>query len=537
MVKALSPIKVIKQFGRLKGQRGNWEDLWQDLADYINPRKDDVTGFKSPGEKKFVNLFDSTAMISCELLAGALHGMLTNPSGQFFGLSTGDFKLDSNDSVRLWIQQVVRLIHDQINKSNFQTEGHEMYIDLCSFGTSPMQIEEDEETVIRFMTRALKEVFIEENYKGVVDCVYRSYCCDARCLVEEFGLDLPKKVMDAFNAGKDDKFEVIHAIYPKTKVPENYKGKKSGEHSFVSQYILVSEKIDLHVGGFNELPYVVPRWSKYAGEIYGRGPGEKALAEAKVCNKMAEVTLSGAQKTIDPPLMVPDDGFIMPLYTTPGGMNFYRAGSEDMIKPIFNDARIDFGYQAITMKQTAIREAFYVDQLKLREGPQMTATEVQERVEQALRFLGPMLGRMQSEFLQPMIERVYQIMDRKGLIPEPPEELAGIELKIQYISVMAMAQRASELSNIKRTMDNIAVLASIDPTCTDIFDATETTKYIAKLCNFPQEAIRNKKDLDGMREQRAKVQQEQIQAAKQADSAEQTNKLASAASKVISKTG
>jgi hypothetical protein len=540
-LRALPALKVIQKFSKRKGERGNWESLWQDLTDFISPRKDAVTGSVVPGEKKYVDLFDSTGMNSAELLAGALHGMLTNPSGFFFGLSTGDPLLDMNDRVRKYCQDVERIMHNELNKSNFQTEAHEMYLDLVCLGTSPVSMEEDENpqanAVVRFMARPLREVCIEENYKGVVDTMFRSYCCDARGLVEEFGIDsLPEKVMKAFKEQKDDKFEVLHAIYPTSQLEDGERKKYKG-YGWVSQYILVSDKINLHIGRFREFPYIVPRWSKITGESYGRGPGEKALAECKVVNKMTEITLSGAQKTIDPPLQAPDDGFVLPLYTTPAGLNFYRAGSQDRIEPIFNDARIDFGFQSIQMKQAQIREAFYVDQLKLREGPMMTATEVMERTEQALRFLGPMLGRMQQEFLAPLIQRLWHIMERRGLLPTAPDELTNIELKIQYTSVVAMSQRLSELQNIQRTFQNLQPLAAIDPTCMDVIDATALAKHIAKLCNFPQEAIRDKQGIVDFRDARAKMQQQQMQMQQQSQEVDNAAKMVSATAKMQKKAG
>lgn len=521
---------IIEKYGTLKGRRGNWETLWQDIADFVLPRKNDVSVERAPGEKKYVELLDSTAMTSNELLAGALHGMLTNPSGYFFNLSTGKPELDKNDAVRKWIQDVVRLIHDTLNNSNFQTEVHEVYLDISAFGTACMLIEEDEDVIIRFSTKYLKEIVADENSKGMIDCLYRCYQATAKDLVDDFGFEnVPKKVQDAFNKGKSNKYEVIHAVYPQSKKAGT--GKYNSIFGWISQYILKDDKIDLSVKGFREFPYVVPRWSKASGEIYGRGPGEKALPSAKTANKMRETVLKGAQKVVDPPLQAPDDGFITQIDTRPAGISYYRAGSDDRITPIFNDSRIDFGFQAIDQERLQIKEAFYTDQLKLREGPQMTAAEVSERVEQALRFLGPMLGRQQSEFLQPLVERIYAILDRRGMLPEVPAELNGIPLKIQYSSVMAMSQRMSEIQNINRTMQNIAPFVSSDPAVLDNINGDEALKFIARLFNFPQEIIRNQNEVKGIRDNRAKQMEAQQQAVQNEQTADSASKVMTAASK------
>lgn len=526
-MKALSAKVVLDRFGKTRTKRANFENLWQEIYDYCMPRKNDITIQRTQGEQKYVELLDSTAMTSAELLAGTLHGFLTNPSGYFFGLSTGVPELDNKDAVRKWIQAVVRKIHDVLNNSNYHTEVHELYIDLVTAGTACMYIEEDEEYFMRFKTLSLREVYIKENSKGIVNCLYRPYKCSASDLVEEFGIEkLHKKVQDSFKSGKDDMFDCLHAVYPQSKLAGE--GKYDTIFKFVSQYILVNEKFVIETKGYREFPFVVPRWSKASGEDYGRGPGERALPSAKTANKMRETVLKGAQKVVDPPLQAPDDGFILQVDTRPAGLSFYRAGSQDRIVPIFNDSRIDYGFQAIDQERTQIREAFYVDQLKLREGPQMTATEVSERTEQSLRFLGPMIGRQTTECLEPKVERAYNILDRRGELPAPPAELKGVALKIQYTSVMAMSQRMSELTSIQRTLTNAAPIMSAQPEVMDNLDGDNGFKYIAKLCNLPQEFIRDVEDRDKMRKQRAEAQAQAMQAEQDAMQADSVNKAAGA---------
>lgn len=525
-MKGMTPKQVIDKRDSLKPRRYNFESIWQDVGDYLIPRKNDVQTTKYPGEARYVQLLDATGMTNAELLAGTLHSFLTNPSGFFFNLTTGDAELDNNDNVRKWVQDCVRRMHDTLNNSNFQTEINEYYIDLINFGTSTLSIEEDTETVVRFGSRPVKEIYIEENSKGMVDCVYRCFEMDCRALVDMFGYDnLPEKVQKKYDSNKPDRYKLIHAIYPS-------KIDAKTTHAFTSQYVLEEEKVNLSIKGFREFPWVVSRWSKASGEEYGRGPGEKALPNVKMLQKIMETTIKGAQKTVDPPLQAPDDGFMLPLVTRPGGFNYYRAGSEDRIQPIYNDARVDFGFQMIEMVSAKIREAFYVDQLKLREGPQMTATEVSERIEQAFRFLGPIFGRQQAEFLQPTVERVFKIMDRRDMFLPAPAELTGIALKVQYSSVMALSQRQSEVQNIQRTMVAITPFASADPTILDVFNGETMAKYIAKLYNFPQEGIRNQDELGQLRQQRQQAQEAAMQNAAAAQEVDMASKMVTAAGKV-----
>ena len=339
--------QIKERYAALKSTRSQWETHWQEIADYMVPRKNNITRKGFEGEKKGITLLDNTGVQSNELLAGALHGLLTSPSAQWFELTTGVPDLDKDDSVRRWLQDSARRMLETLNSSNFQTEVHEVYIDLTSIGTAPMSIEEDDGDVVRFGARFISEVVIAENNKGRVDEVYREFEWTARQIVEEFGNSeekVGKKVWDAFKKNSEEKFKIIHAVYPQSRVD----GKAQGRYPYMSQYVLDAEKDKvLREKGFEEFPYVVPRWSKATGEVYGRSPGMTALPECKTINKMTETTLIGAQKVVDPPLQAPDDGFLLPLITKPGGLNYYRSGSQERIEPILNDARIDFGFQAL----------------------------------------------------------------------------------------------------------------------------------------------------------------------------------------------
>ena len=524
--KLLTQQQVIKKMDALKAERGNWETHWQEIADYILPRKNNVIKKQVPGEKKMQYILDNTGMLSNELLAGALHGLLTNPNATWFELTTGDYRLDTDDQVRKWLQKTSKDMHNVLNNSNFQTEVHELYMDLCGFGTACMYIEEDERDYVRFNAGFIANYYVEENSMGRVDRVYREWQWTADKIVEEFGLDnVGKKVQDSFKKMDDVKYCVIHAVYPRTMVGDM----ENGEFKYISQYLLKEDpNVTLRVGGFREFPYVVPRWSKATGESYGRSPGMNALPEVKVLNKMAETMLIGAQKVVDPPVQLPDDGFVLPIVTKPGGINYYRAGSNDYIKPVFNDTRMDFGFQAMQDRKVRVRESFYVDQLMLQQGPQMTATEVLQRTEEKMRLLGPMLGRQQSEFLRPLIDRVFDIMLNNGLIPkqEIPAALQGKKLDVRYSSLIAKSQRLADGQNIMRTFEAITPAAQADVSVLDNIDVDKVFRAIATVYGFPEEAIRPKKEVDQMRQGRAEAQAQMQQQAQEAQQTEQMAKLA-----------
>lgn len=525
--------QIIKKYDSLKSDRSTAEAHWQECADFVLPRKNDIISEKPQGEKKGQMLFDSTAAHNNELLAGFLAGELTNPAALWFELTTEDEDLDADDKIKAWLQKITRQVHTAINSTNFQTEIHELYIDLTTFGTSPMLIEDDDDSLFRFSSRNVSEVLAEEDNKGRIDTIYRGFKWTARQIALEFGeKNLPECLKEAYQNNAPEKFEILHAIFPRKVVSLSAAKRKSPKgYPWASVYVLRKDKTILHEGGFKSCPFVVPRWTKTNTETYGRSPTMKVLADVKMINEMKKTTLKGAQKTVDPPLQMPDDGFILPLKTTPGGINYYRSGSTDRIETFANNARIDFGFQMISDIKTAIREGYYADQLQLNRGPQMTATEVNARIEQAMRLLGPVLGRLHSELLAPMIERIFEIMVRKGKIEFPAyvqqkfAEKKLTKLSVKYSSPIARAQRISEGQNLNRAAAAIAPVVQVDPTVMDNINGDEVARYNFEIYGVPIKLLRTRDEVKKIREARAKQKMEMAQQQQEQHIAEMTQKM------------
>jgi hypothetical protein len=518
---------IINRYDSIKSKRHNWENHWEEVAEVVLPRKNNIfTNKQTKGDKRNQNLYDSTAIHSNELLSSALHGMLTNPTVEWFELSTGDELLDSVDSVRFWLQDSVKRMHRVLNNSNFQTEIHEVYLDLGSFGTSVLMVEEDDENTVRFRAHPIYDVFIEENNKGVIDVVYRVVQMTIKQMVEEFGEDkLPVDLIKKLSIGKNDDYNVIHYVGP---LKENNKKKGAG-FNFESVYILEDRKLILSEGGFRQFPFIVSRWTKESGEVYGRSPAMKSLGDIKMLQQVMKTIIRGAQKTIDPPLLLPDDGMLLPLRTAPGAINFYRAGSSDPINPLNTGGRVDFGFEMVGEVRVRIREAFFIDQLQLAQGPQMTATEVQQRTEERLRLLAPILARQNFELLRPLVDNLFDLMVKQKLFLPAPEELAAVpggKLDVQYSSQIAKAQRSVEGQVFNRVVEAVGPAIQADPGLMDNFDGDEIVRKTARTFGLPQTMLRSTDKMEQMRQQRAEAQEAQARAEAERQQAETANKMA-----------
>ena len=502
--------KILARFRDLDANRTEWVPTWQELADYIMPRKDSFSGSGLKAKPRDEHIFDSTPMHALELLASAIGGILTNPAMPWFDIRCmRKDKADSKD-VRTYTMEAREAMLGRFNSEDtgFQTSVHELYLDCPLFGTGNMYVESDPETIVRFSTRPLGEIYISESVQGRADTVFRKYELTRRQAIQEWGNKCSKELRDKAEEKPEEKVEILHAVYPRKDRDPNGKGDK--DFPFASLYIEVQTKHILEEGGFMELPYMVPRWSKASGEIYGRGPGLTALSDTRVLNAMARTALMAAEKMADPPLMVPDDGFLGPVRSGPGGLSYYRAGSTDRIESL--PVKVDLAATESMMEQRreSIRRIFMNDQITP-EGPRMTATEALIRQSEKMRVLGPVLGRFQTEFLTPLIRRVFALMERAGALPKLPEGMDITDFAVRYTSPIARAQKQYEAQTLGQSMEYLAPLVGEgDPFgIMDNFDTDRIARHVTELFGTPADYLKSEKDRDSGRQQKAKAAQAQ----------------------------
>ena len=498
---------LLKRFDRLKAQRQNWESHWQEVSDYMIPRKADVTKTRSRGDKRTELIFDSSPLQSVELLAASLHGMLTNPSTPWFSLRFKEDGMENEDEAKEWLESATEVMYAAFNRSNFQQEIFELYHDLITFGTAAMFIEEDDEDLLKFSTRHINEVYVSENDKGRIDTVYRKFKLTARAALQKFGTNASEHIVATANKDPYEEVEILHVVYPRTDF--NPKKQDKNNMPFASVYIEMKSGNELSVSGFKEFPFVVPRYLKASYETYGRSPAMTALPDVKMLNEMSKTTIKAAQKQVDPPLLVPDDGFILPVRTVPGGLNFYRSGTRDRIEPLNIGANNPLGLNMEEQRRNSIRNAFYVNQLMMQNGPQMTATEVIQRNEEKMRLLGPVLGRLQSELLKPLIDRAFAILLRKNLFRPAPDFLSGKDIEIEYVSPLAKAQKSTELQAIMRGIEIMGSLANVAPVF-DYINFDRLVKHLLDIVGVPQKILKPQAQVNAERQQKQQ-QQEQMQ--------------------------
>jgi hypothetical protein len=385
--------KLKRRFDSLKADRATFESHWQEIAEVITPRKAEFVGMRSPGDKRMSQVYDETGIHALELLTAGLHGMATNPAAKWFSLRSVDDAINEQDSVKKYLADLEQIMWARMYApgTGITTALNEIYADLGAFGTASLFITTRDDGGLLFQARHLGETLIAENSEGTVDTVFRCIRMTVRQMAQEFGLDAcSEKVREAFRDEKyETYFDVVHAVCPRNE--REYDKKDKANQPFASVYFEPAEMHLIEEGGFPEFPYACPRWSRHPGETYGRSPGMTALPAVKMLQASELATIKAMQKCVDPPLFLPDDGFLGPIRTVPGGLNFFRGNREIFPLPTPDKLPITLEWQESLRNR--IRTIFFTDVLQFVADREMTATEVMQRTSERMRLLGPIMGR------------------------------------------------------------------------------------------------------------------------------------------------
>ncbi|CAB4182895.1 Head-to-tail connector protein, podovirus-type [uncultured Caudovirales phage] len=507
--------KHIQEFEKARSMRFNFENQWQDIRELVRPNTADFNRNTTQGDRRTENIFDGTAPWALEQFAAGLDSFLTSPTERWFNISlAGDKGEDLSDEALAWLEHVSDVIFKEYAKPqvNLNPCLHEVYQDLGAFGTSVLYQDWDyDNRCVHFRSFPLADCYIKENSKGLVDTMYRMTIMSARQIMDEFTRPedtIPPKIIEVASKDADKTYKVIHCVRPRTELKQTGLGAK--KKKFASCWVVHELKATLRERGYDDFPYHVPRWTKLAGEQYGRSPAMTCLPDIKMINTMSRVIIVGAQKMIDPPLIVPDDGFMLPIKTSPGSLIFKAAGQEDTIQPLNTNGRPDIGLDMMTQRRDHITKSFYVDWIiRQKKNERQTTTEIVDDRNEMLRQMSPMLGRTEVELLSPLIIRTYNLKMAAGHIPPAPDSLLQKKLEITYVSPAALAQYGSKAQGIQQFMQDLAVLSPIAPEVMDVFDIDVAGQELAKLRNVTRKVIRSPDAIAQRRNDRAQQAQAQ----------------------------
>lgn len=508
----------LRNFERLSGDRGVWNSHWQEIAERMFPAYSNTfqaNNYRTPGEKRTELIFDSTATVALKRFGAILDSLLTPRNTTWHRLLPSDAYLAKDRQVKLWFEEATRILfkHRYAPKANFASQNQQNYMGLGAFGTGCLFTDAlKSERGLRYRAIGLGEIFFDENHQGIIDTAYRRFELTARQAVQQWGEEnLPKTIADKV---KDNtKFWFVHCVKPR----EDYDPQRLDAKGmpYASYYISEEGRTLIKEEGYSTFPYAIGRYEQAPGEVYGRGPAMDVLPAIKTLNEEKKTLLKQGHRALDPILLTHDDGIASGFSMKPGALNSGAVTQDGrLLVHALPTGNIAVGKDLMDDERAVINDAFLVTLFQiLVETPTMTATEVMERTREKGILLAPTVGRQQSEYLGPLIEREIDVLVRQGLLPPMPPALleAQGEYRVEYDSPLSRAQRAEEVAGVMRTVETALNIVNVtqDPSPLDHFDWDAIIPEVAEIQAVPTRWMRAADQVKALRDSRQQAQQQQ----------------------------
>jgi hypothetical protein len=524
--------KYLRRKTALWNERSSWVSHWREISDYLLPRSGRFfEQDRNRGEKKHNHIYDSTATRALRVLAAGMMSGMTSPARPWFRLAIQDTDMMEFEPVKVWLDDVSKLMREIFSRSNTYRSLHMVYEELGAFGTAATIIRPDFNDVVRHYPLTIGEYALSASARGEIDTIYREVPMTVSQVVEEFGIEnVSKSVKNQYDRNNLDQWiTVMHAIEPRKDKERSYGKRDAKNMPFKSCYFELAGEGDqmLSESGFNFFPVLAPRWSVAGGDIYGNGPAMEALGDIRQLQHEQLRKAQGIDFQTKPPLQMPVSMKGMEYDTLPGGISWVDPSQPNgAIKSAFE---VNLNLQHLLMDIQDVRDrikgTFYADLFMMmandtRSG--ITATEVAERHEEKLLMLGPVLERLHNEMLSPMVENTFTMMLEAGILPPPPKELQGMDLNIEFVSTLAQAQRAIGVGAIDRLLGTVGSIATMKPDVLDKLNADQIVDTYADMLGVDPNLIVGDENVAMIRQQRADQQQkaeQQQQMAMMADTA------------------
>lgn len=517
--------EILKDFGQLSALRSNEESHWQEIAERVIPSHVNTfstNGLRSKGQKNTDLIFDSTATVALSRFASIMDSLLTPVNQKWHRLSTSNRYLNKDRQTRLWFEEATEILfrYRYSPRGNFISQNNQNFTSLGAYGTGAQFIDRlTTEPGLRYKCIPLGEIYFAENHQGIIDKASRRFMMTARQAYQKFKEKTPKEIIEKVKTNPENEFWFIHCVKPRHDYDPSrydYKGKKFGSY-YVSE---TGKKVVLEEG-YQTFPYAISRYTQGPGETYGRSPIMEVLPAIKTLNEQKKTILTQGHRIVNPVLLAHDDGVIDGFSLAPGAINPGGVSEEGrLLIQALPTGRVDIGRDMMEDERAIIKDSLLSTLFQiLVENPQMTATEVMERSKEKGMLLTPTVGRQQSEYLGPMIERELDLLSQMGLLPPMPPALleAQGEFTIIYDSPLSRAQRAEEASGIMRTVESTLAIVNVtqNPEPLDHFNWDVIVPEISSIHGVPERFLRSMDEVQAIREGRAQEAQDQkmIQAA------------------------
>lgn len=526
----------VRKTAELKDAQREYRAHWADIAEYILPRygrylRDEDERDYERGRKKNQHVVSSSAEYAVRTFAAGVQNGLTSKARPWFRLYHPDRELNEDAAVREWLSGTRDAMLACLARTNFYDCVHNAYRELGAFGTACMLIEEDDEAIVRFRTLTIGEYYLAANSKNEVDLLVRRVNMTARQLVQEFG---PEHVSDTVRREiEQDRGEDEHTVWHVVRFNPHGRADAGVAADFPWQSVYYEENSGkaceerrsdaqfLRISGYKSKPFVAPRWEPISNAVYGNSPGMTALPDVKMLEAMEQDKLLTLEKHVKPPMNAPaslkrEGGTIVA-----GGINFIpdMAGTGMTLSPAYQTSgQIQEVAAEIEQVKQRVNQIFYVNLFLAvtTQDKRMTATEVAKRSAETMAQIGPAVERVELEMLRDCIDRTFEKCLEVGAIPPPPPALSAQMVEIEYLGVLAQAQKMADLAAIEEEAQFMGMLAQLNQEVLDKFDADQAADEYHERKGAPPRIVRSDEQVEKIRAERAKqqmMQQRQQEAA------------------------
>lgn len=521
--------KLDSRMSSLRNERdSSWKETWRELSDYIEPRTGRwCLSDTNDGKRRDQKIINGTSTYAARVLEAGMRDGITSPARPWFKLGTPDPSLADYAPVKLWLNQAEVAMREVFAKSNLYNTLTTLYGEAGIFGTGAMAVMPDARDVVRFYPFTIGSYMLANSDRLQVDTLYREFRMTARQMEQQFGRSKMSSTAQSLLDTKPDAWvDICHANEPNdTRVTGMRDNKNMAFRSVYWEKGGDSDKT-LSESGFEQFPIMAPRWKVNGEDVYGRGPGALCIGDNKALQLMekrkAQLLAQGATPAMAGPASLKGQKASI----IPGDITYVSdSAAGQKFAPIYMPDPTWYSALRgeIQAHEERINTAFFVDLFLMisQMDSVRTATEIAARKEEKMLMLGPVLERLNDELLDPLIDRTFAIMleqsvprwagllPGKPLLPPPPQELAGMDLRVEYISILAQAQKAMGVGAIERTLGFAGNIAGIDQSVLDNINFDSTINEYASMIGVPPSILNSQEQVQQIREQRAKAQQQQ----------------------------
>lgn len=510
--------QLIERYQQELGLRRNFESYWQTLHDYYYVESADVNKTYSSGNELNVNnLWDSTTLECADIFASGFMNYLTPPTSKWSRLRHRDPRLAGNKAVGDFFEDVMSEVNYALNRSNFYDQMFPAYKSSGVYGTTALFEEEDLQDDIRFSNIALKQVVIVEDARQRVNKFFIEFEWTAEQAAGKFGQDaLSDKMVEELKAGKPNKHKFLCYIAERHAREIQKTDKKNLPIEAV--WIDVEGRMIVEESGYHEFPAFCHRFDKRPNLAWGFSPAMKSLPFARLLNTIAKTNLRSMMKWTDPPIAVPHNAFMAPFNMNPRGINVYKKDVMTDGKGIFSFGNFgdpQVGLAGVEYYSGKVKSLMYADVFLAFSNitKDMNNPEIMERINEKMTMLGPAVGRYLDEVISPIVQRTISILARKGKLPDPPDEIMqDPSFEIDFVGVLAQAQRRAELNTLTTGLTMIGQMAQFAPEVLDNINPDKVTQEVWSITGASSKVLRDDAEVQQIREGRAQqaMQQEEM---------------------------